>query len=256
MPLQGDKAAFGSSVVIDPRGSSLGNVTPRWTFIYLHSFSSKGTDYVDFPHYFGLSGAAVRVVLPTAPLLEQKCFEDWMVWKGERLQWRRIKFNAWFDYLSDKAGAAENDICLKSLLEMRERLHGLIQHEVQRVGGDPRRVIIGGASQGCCVALDAAMTYKEELGGVIGLVGHILGSTPLDHSKRTMPLHLFHEASDKEMRWGWVKNTVQRLIDNGFNVTSKREPDPAGCGHWIQDIEGQWIRSALKQIIFSSGRSL
>lgn len=77
----------------------------------------------------------------------------------------------------------------------------------------------------------------------------LLGSTPLDYSKRAMPIHLFHEASDKEMRWGWVEKTVHRLIDEGFNVTSKREADPTGCGHWIQDIEGTWIRGALKQIV-------
>ena len=29
-------------------------------------------------------------------------------------------------------------------------------------------------------------------------------------------------------------------------VSSKRERDPAGCGHWIQDIEGRWVRSALR----------
>ncbi|CAE7881919.1 unnamed protein product [Symbiodinium microadriaticum] len=61
-----------------------------------------------------------------------------------------------------------------------------------------------------------------------------------------MPLHLFHEEADKEMRWKWVKSSVQRLIDAGFNVSSKRERDPAGCGHWIQEIEGTWIRSAMR----------
>lgn len=247
--LRDDSFTFKSSVVMDPRTPSVGSTAPRWTLIYLHSFSNKGADYLDFPHYFAVSGANLRVVVPSAPLLEQQCFKDWNVWRGERLGWRRIKFNAWFDYLTDKAGTSENHICLESLLSMREKLHSLIRQEVKLAGGDPKRVIIGGASQGCCVAIDAAMTYEEELGGVIGLVGHILGSTPLDPSKRNMPLHLFHEASDKEMRWTWVKRTVQRLVDEGFRVYSKRESDPSGSGHWIQEIEGSWIRSALRQII-------
>lgn len=242
-------AEFKSSVIISPRITRPSNM-PQWTMIYLHSFSNKAVEYLDFPHYFAVGGAALRVVLPTAPFVEQSCFKDWMVWRGKRLRWRRIRFNSWFDYLTDKGGSGENHLCLESLLAMRSQLHALIRQEVQRVGGDPRRVILGGASQGCCVALDAAMTYPDELGGVIGLVGHILGSTPLDPSKRKMPIHLFHEESDREMRWEWVKETVRRLAGAGFNVTSKRELDPSGKGHWIQDIEGEWIREALRKIIF------
>lgn len=242
------KTSFKSCCVMDlPPGRCISE--PKWSLIYLHSFSQKGTEYLDFPHYFNVCGASLRVLMPTAPLLEQQCFKDWYVWRGGHLGWRRIKFNAWFDYVTDKGGAAENQICEDSLLAIREKLHKLIRHEVHRVG-DPRRVIVGGQSQGCCAALDATLTFEQELGGFVGLVGHLLRSTPLDSSKRNMPLHLFHEENDKEMRWKWVQGTVQRLIDAGFNVSSKREKDPAGCGHWIQDIEGRWVRSALRQIIF------
>lgn len=243
------KTSFKSCCVMDlPPGRCISE-GPKWSLIYLHSFSQKGTEYLDFPHYFNVCGAGLRVVMPTAPLLEQQCFKDWYVWRGGHLGWRRIKFNAWFDYVTDKGGVAENQICEDSLRAIREKLHKLIRHEVHRVG-DPRRVIVGGQSQGCCAALDATLTFEQELGGFVGLVGHLLRSTPLDSSKRNMPLHLFHEENDKEMRWKWVQSTVQRLIDAGFNVSSKREKDPAGCGHWIQDIEGRWVRSALRQIIF------
>eukprot|EP00401_Gymnodinium_catenatum_P029050 CAMPEP_0117535734 /NCGR_PEP_ID=MMETSP0784-20121206/41087_1 /TAXON_ID=39447 /ORGANISM="" /LENGTH=442 /DNA_ID=CAMNT_0005332269 /DNA_START=9 /DNA_END=1337 /DNA_ORIENTATION=+ len=250
----GARYVFRKCVVFDVWSGSQGRVKPTWTLIYLHSFSNKGADYVEFPHYFGVGGANIRVVIPSAPQLEQTCFKDWLVWRGEKLKWKRIRFSAWFDYLTDRGGVAENDLDLRSLLEMRSRLHGLIRAEVRRVGGDARRVILGGASQGCCVALDAAMTYPDELGGVIGCVGHILGSTPLDVAKRRMPLYLFHETNDQEMRWRWVENTVQRLVDKGFNVISRREQDPSGCGHWIQDIEGTWIRSALRRIVLGGGQ--
>jgi len=251
----GENTEFKGSVVIDPRRAGIGSVAPEWTLIFLHSFSCKGADYLDFPHYFCISGAPIRTVLPSAPQMEQTCFKDWKVWRGNTLGWRRIKFNSWFNYLTDKAGRSENKIDLGSLLIMRERLHCIIRAEVLRMGGDPKRVIIGGASQGCCAALDAAMTYPEELGGVIGLVGHPLGCTPLDPAKRNMPLHLFHEASDREMNWRWVKDTIKRLVDGGFNVISRRERDPTGSGHWIGEIEGPWIRSALRQIVFRGSAS-
>jgi len=248
----GKKSVFKRSVVFDPRdGNQISAATPEWTLIYLHSFSNKGCDYVDFPHYFGIGGASLRVVIPSAPLLEQSCFKDWNVWKGDRLGWRRIKFSAWWDYVTDKGGAAENELNLDSLLDMRAKLHALIKVEAGRLGGDTRRILLGGASQGCCTALDAALTFPGQLGGVIGCVGHHLSSTPLDSSKRAMPIHLFHEFTDKEMKWKWVEGVVQRMLDAGLNVTSKRERDPAGCGHWIQEIEGEWIRDALRKIILA-----
>lgn len=245
------QVSFRNVVTFDPWTKSLGRVDPEWTLIYLHSFSNKGTDYAQYPHYFGIPEASVRVVCPTAPLLEQTCFRNWTVWDSKTLKWRRIKFNAWFDYVTDRAGTAENKISLKSLLEMRARIHGLIREEIKRVGGDPKRVILGGASQGCCVALDAALTYPEELGGVIGLVGHVLSATPLDLAKerKSMPLHLFQEASDEEMNWKWVKGIIDRVQAAGLQVIAKRESDPAGAGHWIQDIEGRWICSALREIV-------
>ncbi|CAE7219692.1 unnamed protein product [Symbiodinium sp. CCMP2592] len=66
-----------------------------------------------------------------------------------------------YTQLHSGGGVAENEICIKSLLAVRERLHGLLRQEVQRVG-DPRRVIVGGASQGCCAALDAALTFEQD----------------------------------------------------------------------------------------------
>eukprot|EP00928_Gymnodinium_smaydae_P084263 TRINITY_DN6752_c0_g2_i1.p1 TRINITY_DN6752_c0_g2~~TRINITY_DN6752_c0_g2_i1.p1 ORF type:complete len:517 (-),score=85.95 TRINITY_DN6752_c0_g2_i1:81-1535(-) len=240
--------AFRRSIVFDPyMGCLSAKMAPEWTFVYLHGFSNKGLDYASFPHYFCISGSPVRVVLPTAPYQEQTCFKDWNVWTGQR--WRPIRFHSWFDYLTDRGGVRENDVCEKSLAAMRARLHGLIRDEVRRHGGDASKVIVGGASQGCCLALDLAMTYPERLGGVIGLVGHLLRATPLDQAKRDMPIHLWHEQGDKEMRWKWVEGTVQRLVDAGFDVTSRRELDPAGCGHWIQEIEGDWIKTALRQIV-------
>jgi len=253
----GRQAAFRNVVTLDPCSHNLNPVEPQWTLIYLHGFSNKGTDYARYPHYFGISDAAVRLVCPTAPLLPQSCFSDWTEWKSNERKWKPVKFNAWFDYLTDRAGKAENKISLQSLLTIRSRIHGLIREEVQRLGGDAKRVIIGGASQGCCVALDAALTYPEELGGVIGLVGHVLSDTPLDlgQKRRSMPLHLFQEATDGEMNWKWVEGIVDRVAAAGFNVITTREPDPAVAGHWIQEIEGRWICSGLHSIVHGNRRS-
>jgi len=234
------------AVVFDPL-LPLGSCVPQWSLIYLHMFSCKGADYVDYPHYFGIADAAVRVVLPTAPLQDQDCFSDWWVRSPRSQKWALMKFNSWFNYRTNHCGKKENAYCLESVLECRRLIHNVISEEVKRVG-DPRRVIIGGASQGGCAALDAAYTYPEELGGAIGVVTHLLSSTPLNPEKKSMPVHLFHEPSDEEMNWGFVQGTVQRMKDEGCNVVSRRERDPCNGGHHIGHIEGTWIRRALREL--------
>jgi hypothetical protein len=82
------QATFRDVVTFDPHRGNVGKVAPQWSLIYLHSFSQKGSEYLEFPHYFGISEAAVRVVIPTAPQLEQACFKDWMVWS--RSAWRIV----------------------------------------------------------------------------------------------------------------------------------------------------------------------
>jgi len=241
----------------------LGGGKPTWSLIYLHGFSCSGTEYLHkMPHYFYdafTSCRGLRVVLPTAPLLEQTCFRNWNVWSEATRRWRRIRFRAWFDYLTDRCGSKENEIRFSTLLEARAALHRLIHDEAKRVGG-LHRVIIGGASQGCCTALDAALTIDSpdgedvSMGGFIGVVGHHMSCTPLEDAgksslKRKMPIHLYHESTDKEMRWDWVRQTVQRLRDAGLCVNSTRARDPTGSGHHIQGVEGVWIRRALRQIM-------
>lgn len=236
------------TLVLDPLNDVGVPQQPKWSIIYLHMFSLEGMRYEDFPHYFNAGTESIRIVCPTAPCKPQGCFQHWKEWNRRVRKYKHVRFRSWFDYLTDKVGRGENEIDFATLFETRRLIHAIIDQEVKRVG-DPRRVILGGASQGCCMAIDAAFTYPGNLGGVIGLVGHLLGNTPLDPSKKSMPVHLFHETTDKEMNWkNYVSGTVKRMKSEGFNVISTRERDPSGCGHNIGEIEGQWIRRALRQI--------
>ena len=45
--------------------------------------------------------------------------------------------------------------------------------EAARLGGDYGRVAVGGASQGCCMALDASLTHPKMLGGVFASFGQV-----------------------------------------------------------------------------------
>eukprot|EP00929_Paragymnodinium_shiwhaense_P119080 TRINITY_DN90967_c0_g1_i1.p1 TRINITY_DN90967_c0_g1~~TRINITY_DN90967_c0_g1_i1.p1 ORF type:complete len:508 (-),score=9.05 TRINITY_DN90967_c0_g1_i1:242-1705(-) len=240
---------------------------PQFTLIYLHGMGSSALgNYADRPHFFTTDGASVKVIVPTAPLREVSCYDHWwekkkvspkqqshhtLSRKGSRQsRWRLATFRSWYDYTSNWDGRREDDLDLESLHAMQRALHSLIRREAKQLGGRYDRVILGGKSQGCATALDAALTFPHKLGGFVGLVGHLLACTPVDANgpQASTPLHFFHEPDDDIIRWSWVEATEQRMRDAGYNVYSRHCRDPEGTGHFIGGVEGRWIRSALTAI--------
>merc|ERR1719215_26970 len=166
----------------------------EWTLIYLHGLGSSALEnYADRPHYFFDGSVRLKVIVPTAPFRELSCFDEWWTQRNDG-SWYLERFHAWYDYLSNHDGSREDDLDLDSLLCMRRALHSLVKNEALELGGRTDRVILGGKSQGCCTALDAALTYPDALGGFIGVVGHVLKSTPVvpGGPQSFTPLHFFH----------------------------------------------------------------
>jgi predicted esterase len=234
----------------------------QWTLIYLHGLGSSFWNYIDKPHYFVDGTIALKIVVPTAPQREVSCFDGWWVPKQQRKnqadgssgrpakRYQLQKFASWYDYLSNHDGRREDAIDWKSLGAIQRALHGIIQREAAELGGRPDRIIIGGKSQGCCTALDALLTYPRPLGGFVGVVGHLLGCSPVEPGgpQAQTPLHFFHEPEDAMMRWEWVQHGERRLREAGYAVHSRHCPDPEKNGHFIDGVEGTWVRSAVRSI--------
>jgi len=230
----------------------------NWTLIYLHGLGSSAFgNYSDMPHLFLDGTIALKVIVPTAPSRELSCFDSW--WykvqprkgeKGKKPKWKLTQFLSWYDYITNFDGQKEDRIDIDSLLAMRRALHHLIRTEVRLLNGRTDRVILGGKSQGCCTALDAALTFPERLGGFVGCVGHLLSSTPVDAESPQIgiPMHFFHEVEDRIMRWPWVQKAENRLKEAGHSVHSRHSKDPEGNGHFIGGVEGRWVRQALQSI--------
>lgn len=101
-----------------------------------------------------------------------------------------------------------------------------------------------GISQGCCTAIHVVLTYRHRIGGLLGIVGHLLTPTPLDDLDKSMPVRLFYGEDDDVMEWKWIKHTVDRFIQSGANVRHVLEP---GQDHW-PSLEQDWIRSFLNEV--------
>ncbi len=126
------------------------------TLIFLHGFGMEAADmaeemaglFVEFPQ--------VRFVFPQAPTIAISAYS------GEESP-------AWYDYFTDHGGAQEDNPGGRSLREMRAALLRIVWREKRK--GVP--VVLGGLSQGGCIALDVA-TRTDVLKAVVTCVAHRL----------------------------------------------------------------------------------
>ena len=123
--------------------------THTHTFIYLHGFDYDAREYAKIPDCF-FQGRhtpypGLKVVCLEAPVVPIT------VYGGKQMR-------AWYDYLTDHEGSAEDDLGPESLAETAKRVHAVIRAEATALGG-AKRVLVGGCSQGAGAALHCVATY-------------------------------------------------------------------------------------------------
>ncbi|CAK0894488.1 unnamed protein product, partial [Prorocentrum cordatum] len=186
--------------------------------------------------------AGLRVVLPTA--------------KKMRLCWGPLE-TSWHDY----ASADNNNVGdLASLAETRERLASILRDEVARLGGDARRVFLGGLSQGCTAALDVYLREGPTLGlgGFVGSVGFLPSDADgfegadealerflADAEQSRRPLWLQSAEDDQWVPWeGLVEPSLRRLRGRAPGL---RHRTVRGRGHVIEEWEGDLLNEFVRE---------
>uniref|UniRef100_A0A7S0FC90 Phospholipase/carboxylesterase/thioesterase domain-containing protein n=1 Tax=Pyrodinium bahamense TaxID=73915 RepID=A0A7S0FC90_9DINO len=246
-------AAHNADVELPPASGS----PHTHTLIYLHGFGGRGSRYrregqglpwiegrgARSPPALRHVSSGLRVVLPTAPRMRQP--------------WGETK-NSWYLYADkreNRVGAAE------TLQDTRERLAQHIRAEVARLGGAANRVLVGGASQGCGVALDAYARESPEL-GLGGFVG-VAGWLPSDadgfegadrgaeglvacEAQRTRPLWLLLPTDDGRcVPWALARGSLERVRGS---VTGLVAREVSGRGHNVGDWEGKFLCEFLQAL--------
>ncbi|SLM40854.1 Phospholipase/carboxylesterase/thioesterase [Lasallia pustulata] len=67
-------------------------------------------------------------------------------------------------------GGRQEDMAVAGLRETTLFLHALMRQETELLG-DGTKLLFGGLSQGCAMALHAMLTFDATLGAVIGVSG-------------------------------------------------------------------------------------
>ena len=75
------------------------------------------------------------------------------------------------------------------------KIHKIIDQEIKELG-DSRKIIIGGISQGCAMALYAGLSYHKPLGGIVGIAGFFLPFTHVHQANERTPIFIGHGQQD------------------------------------------------------------
>jgi predicted esterase len=156
--------------------------------------------------------------------------------------------NSWYPYsfLTDKA---RNEPHLSSALGV---LAGLVQ-DVEHTGVPAARIIVGGFSQGACLAAEFAVRHARRYGGVLAFSGGLIGppGTTWDYpgSFDGMPVFFGCSDVDAHIPQARVDESADVFAAMGAQVTKRLYP---GMGHLINEDEIAQARALLDS---AAGRS-
>ena len=127
-----------------------------------------------------------------------------------------------------------------------------IHAQIERIGttGIPReRVIIGGFSQGACLALETAARTGGRFGGIFALSGAVIGPPesprPLDRTLDATPIFIGCGDIDAHIPVTSVKESTRVLTALGARVT---EQIYRGVGHAIVSDEIEHVREIVRAV--------
>jgi predicted esterase len=249
--------SFGPTHVVPP------TTAHTHTAVILHGRGDTGSDFADEFLSSTLSNGKTlqallpswRWVFPSAPELWSTAFQEDMP--------------AWFEAHSLTDPSARQDLQTPGLLASIDHASHVMREEVERLGGDEGKVVLGGISQGGAVAMltllsgrgtgiggfFAASTWLPFAADVEGalLRGKVPGETDetprdvilrllygglRDNSGRRAPVLLCHGTDDAYVDVDLGREAARILRQAGHNVTWREYTGAEQEGHWFKVPEG------------------
>jgi len=188
------------------------------TVIWLHGLGDSGKEWTKLASAISVPWA--KFVFPTAARQESTICEG-------------ATMNSWYDItgLGVKELRADEEGIRKSI----EHIHSLLKAEIE-AGTPSERIIVGGFSQGGCVAIAAAMTFEQELGGVMAVSSWYprgVADTPTPANKK-LPVMLCHGEVDPIAKVEWSRKAFEYLLDMDMPAEGNVYP---GVGHEFTPAE-------------------
>mmetsp|Transcript_21441 Transcript_21441/g.29798 ORF Transcript_21441/g.29798 Transcript_21441/m.29798 type:complete len:272 (-) Transcript_21441:174-989(-) len=206
--------------------------------IFLHGVGDTSTGWSRKLHSFCRRNS-VKVICPLAPKQPINLYlgSETVAWFNLPFSWFRTNI---FTKFCDEEGVNSSINHIRSL----------IGNEIAN-GIDPKRIILGGFSQGGCVALRAALTFPKELGGVIAISAFLGPIKDYEDGKllmfnRRMPVFWTHGENDYLVPIEFGREGAETLEKAGMRVLWKSYPE---MGHRCCRSQLDHIKQFALQIL-------
>jgi phospholipase/carboxylesterase len=206
---------------------------PVATILIMHGLGADGRDFVPIAEQLDLrSIGPVRFLFPAAPVMPVTINGGYAM-------------PAWYDILGADLVQREDE---KGLRESTAAIESVLANEKAR-GMPANRIVVGGFSQGCAMALMVGLRHAEALGGIIGLSGYLplaaKAAAEAHPSNHGTPIFLAHGEHDGVVRLPRAEASRQALGALGYAVDWHTYPmEHSVCPQEIADLT-LWLRRVL-----------
>jgi phospholipase/carboxylesterase len=207
---------------------------PVASIIVMHGLGADANDFVSFARDVDLSAVGpVRWIFPNAPVRPVTLNNG-------------MRMRAWYDIQAlDFSPLREDEAGLRA---SRLEVQALIDREIA-LGIPASRIVVGGFSQGCAMALLTALRAPQRLAGVLGMSGYLplAGTTAAERSAANagLPIFLGHGRFDQMIHVERGRETRDALAALGYAVEWHEYP----MEHNVVPAEvadlAAWLRKVL-----------
>ncbi|GAA5826828.1 hypothetical protein JCM5353_005410 [Sporobolomyces roseus] len=210
------------------------------TVIFAHGLGDTAAGWVPLAQSLRSKYKHIKWVLPTAPT------QPVSINMG-------MKMNSWFDIQSLPPAElrADDD---KGMLESVRTINSLITQETD-AGLASDRILVGGFSQGACIAYLTALTSERKLAGVAALSGWLGMAEKIksggqqmmtDHATKLRVFH-GHGTGDQVVKYVWGKESVDKLAEFGLkDIEFKSYP---GMQHSFCEEEQADLEKFIQKVL-------
>ncbi|MGF1682467.1 alpha/beta hydrolase [Photobacterium minamisatsumaniensis] len=215
-----------SAVIVEPEVKATASV------IWLHGLGSNGHDFESILPELHLSAdAPIRFIFPHSPSMP-------VTVNGGMVM------PAWYDILEMGAGRKLN---IEQLKTSAEQVTQLIDREIAN-GIASERVIVAGFSQGGAVAYHAALSYPQQLGGLLALSTYFPTADiiAIAEANKNLPINVMHGSFDPVVVPTMGKSAMKSLQQLGLVASWREYPmEHQVCLEQIKDI-AKWFTQQFK----------
>ncbi len=212
-------------VVIDP-----GSKKATHAIIWLHGLGADGFDFVPIAGELNFARKdSTRFVFPHALHLPVTINNGYVM-------------PAWFDIVEIRI---DREVDHEQLAKSSRYIHTLIDEQISQ-GVPANQILLAGFSQGGAVAIDAALTYRETLAGLLVLSSYFATAKEINiaPANRHIPVLIQHGTEDPIVPETLGRMSQQLLADRGYSAQyqtfpmghSVSPPQIIAMGHWLDQV--------------------